>query len=91
MKFSVIIPVYNKADTISASIDSVISQTEKDFELIIVDDGSSDNIDEVLSKYKNIHVITQENGGVSVARNSGIMAAQGDYICFLDADDLWTE
>lgn len=89
MKFSVIIPVYNKANTIAESIYSVLSQTEKDYELIIVNDGSSDNLNDVLKNFVGIRIINQENGGVSRARNAGINAAQGDYICFLDADDLW--
>ena len=90
MKFSVIIPVYNKANTICESIDSILNQTFKDFEIIIVDDGSKDNLDDVLKKYGNqIKVIKQKNGGVSVARNTGIKHARGEFICFLDADDLW--
>lgn len=89
MKFSVIIPVYNKADTIAKSIDSVIAQDYKDFEIVVVNDGSTDNIRDVLSYYPNIKVINQPNGGVSVARNTGISHSVGDYICFLDADDLY--
>lgn len=89
MKFSVIIPVYNKADTIKESINSVLAQTVEDFEIVVVNDGSTDNIGEVLSEYKDIKVVNQENGGVSVARNSGIDAAEGEFVCFLDADDLW--
>lgn len=89
MKFSVVIPVYNKANTIKDSINSVLSQTVKDFEIVIVDDGSTDNIREVLSEYNDLKVVHQENGGVSVARNTGIDVAEGEFICFLDADDLW--
>lgn len=89
MKYSVIIPVYNKANTIVESIESVLAQSEKDFELIIVNDGSTDNIEEVLKVYKDIRLINQKNGGVSVARNTGINNAKGNYICFLDADDIW--
>lgn len=89
MKFSIIIPVYNKADTIAKSIDSVIAQDYKDFEIVVVNDGSTDNIRDVLSYYPNIKVINQPNGGVSVARNTGISHSVGDYICFLDADDLY--
>lgn len=91
MKFSVIIPVYNKAKTIKASIDSVVSQTERDFEIIIVDDGSTDELKSVLSQYNDLRVVHQQNGGVSVARNTGIKNALGEYVCFLDADDLWKE
>lgn len=89
MKFSVIIPVFNKATTIAESIDSVLAQTEKDYELIVVNDGSTDNIADVLANYESITVVNQENGGVSRARNAGIEVANGEYICFLDADDLW--
>lgn len=91
MKFSVIIPVYNKANTIKTSIDSVLAQTVKDFEIVVVDDGSTDNIKEVLSSYSGLQVFHKENGGVSVARNMGIEKARGEYICFLDADDEWKE
>ena len=89
MKFSVIIPVYNKANTIRESGESILAQTEKDYEIIIVNDGSSDDLASALAPFPEICVIHQENGGVSVARNTGIDAAKGDYICFLDADDLW--
>ncbi len=89
MKYSVVIPVYNKADTIGQSIDSVLNQSVKNFELIVVDDGSTDNIDDVLKQYDKITVVKQANGGVSAARNAGIAAASGEYLCFLDADDLW--
>jgi len=90
MKFSVIIPVFNKANTITDSINTVLAQTEKDFELIIVNDGSTDHLADVLKDFPDVKVINRENGGVSRARNAGIRAAEGDYICFLDADDLWT-
>lgn len=89
MRFSVVIPVYNKAEFISDAIESILNQAVKDFEIIVVDDGSSDEIDSVLSKYSDIKLVRQENSGVSVARNTGINAACGDYICFLDADDKW--
>ena len=83
MKFSIIIPVYNKANTIVQALDSIFSQTFKDFEVIVVNDGSTDNVLEVLKSYNNsVKVITQRNGGVSVARNKGIENANGDYLCF---------
>ncbi len=91
MRFSVVIPVYNKANTIEMSLNSILSQTEKDFEIVIVNDGSTDGIGNVLSKYDGITVINQENGGVSVARNTGIKSAKGNFVCFLDADDIWKE
>lgn len=90
--FSVIIPVYNGEKYIDNAIESVLNQTVSDWELIIVNDGSSDNTASVLEKYreyKKICVITQENQGVSVARNNGVNRASGDYITFLDADDIW--
>ena len=89
MKFSVIIPVYNKANTIAESLQSVLAQTETDYEIIVVNDGSSDHLHDVLRDFPTVQVIDQPNGGVSVARNTGIHAAKGDYVCFLDADDLW--
>ena len=91
MKFSVIIPVYNKADTIQAAVNSVYAQTISDYEIIVVDDGSRDALAEALVNLHGpkLNLIQQQNGGVSVARNTGIAHAKGDYICFLDADDLW--
>lgn len=92
MRYSVIIPVFNKANTICESIDSILNQKSKNYEIIVVNDGSTDNLHDVLEKYKNIiRIIDQKNGGVSVARNTGIKNANGDYICFLDADDLWLD
>ena len=91
MKFSVVIPLYNKEHYIEATIRSVLSQSCKDFEIIVVDDGSKDNSLALAQKFEggNIRVIAQENQGVSVARNTGILNAKGEYICFLDADDEW--
>ena len=90
MKFSVIIPVYNKVSSILRTLESVFNQTHKDFEIIVVDDGSTDNLHEILHDVMaRIVLIRQENGGVSVARNTGIAASTSDYICFLDADDTW--
>lgn len=90
--FSVIIPVYNGAKYIDNSVESVFNQTYSDWELIIVNDGSNDSTADVLKKYENhskIRVIHQSNAGVSVARNNGFKASQGEYIAFLDADDIW--
>lgn len=89
--FSVIIPYYNKAKYIERCIDSIVNQTFKDFEIIMVDDGSTDNGCEIIkSKYGNsITIISQFNKGVSAARNNGISVAKFDYIAFLDADDCW--
>lgn len=93
MRFSVIIPLYNKASYVAKAIQSVLSQTFTGFELIIVDDGSKDNSAEIASRtieeHENCRLIRQENAGVSVARNNGVAASHGDYLCFLDADDWW--
>jgi glycosyltransferase involved in cell wall biosynthesis len=90
-KISVIIPAYNRADYLAEAIQSVLDQTFPDFELIIVDDGSTDNTKEVVEGFVDTRVryLFQENGGVSSARNSGIKAANGEYIAFLDSDDIW--
>lgn len=90
--FSVIMPVYNGEKFISDAIESIINQTEKNWELIVVNDGSTDGTKNVLEKYADndkIKVINQQNGGVSVARNVGVNNAKYDYITFLDADDVW--
>lgn len=91
MKFSVIIPVYNKSMTICSAVESIYAQTCKDFEILIVDDGSTDAIDDALNSLHGVQhrLIHRENGGVSRARNTGLAHAQGEYVCFLDADDLW--
>jgi glycosyltransferase involved in cell wall biosynthesis len=89
---SVIIPVYNRQEFIKRSIDSVLDQSFKDFELIVIDDGSSDLTPDILKTYTDkIKVITTKNQGVSSARNEGIKASQGEWICFLDSDDVWLE
>ncbi len=91
MKFTVVIPLYNKERHIGRAIKSVISQTYEDFELIVVDDGSTDNSIEEAIRIEDprIRLIKQSNGGVSSARNKGISLAKYDYIGFLDADDAW--
>lgn len=94
MRFSVILPLYNKAPYVAKAIDSIFAQTFMDYELIIVDDGSKDDSYELASKAieghcRNCHLIRQENAGVSMARNNGVAASKGDYLCFLDADDWW--
>ncbi|MCR5025929.1 MAG: glycosyltransferase family 2 protein [Methanobrevibacter sp.] len=92
IKVSVIVPVYNEERYISSTLDSIINQNFKDFELIVVDDGSTDNtlniVNDKLSDSKINHkIIHQENKGVSSARNRGIDESSGDYIVFIDADD----
>jgi glycosyltransferase involved in cell wall biosynthesis len=88
---SVIIPVYNAEKYLKESLESVFSQTFQDFEIIAVDDGSTDKSIDVLNNYNHsIRLITQTNSGPARARNTGIKAAAGKYIALLDADDLWT-
>ena len=93
MKFSVIMPLYNKAPYVAKAIDSVLSQTFTDFELVIMDDGSSDDSFDVAQKaingWDNCFIHRQQNAGVSTARNNAVSLAQGEYLCFLDADDWW--
>lgn len=91
-KVSLIIPAYNAEDYIARSIDTVLAQSFSDFEIIIVDDGSMDGTSEIIdwyaSQYDNIVAIHQENSGVAAARNTGIERARGDYIGFMDSDDM---
>jgi len=88
-RISIILPTYNRADTIMRAIRSAQAQTLSDWELIIIDDGSTDNTVQVLAGITEprIVVIRQANGGMTVARNTGIQAARGEYIAFLDSDD----
>lgn len=88
---SVIIPVYNREETILRAVDSVFSQTWKDLELIIVDDGSTDQTATILSERypQEIQLLSQENQGVSAARNFGVRESSGKWIAFLDSDDYW--
>lgn len=89
--FSVVIPLYNKQDSIVQTIQSVLSQTFSAFEIVVINDGSTDDSIKKLSKTSDdrIRLIHQENAGVSAARNKGILEAKNKWICFLDADDLW--
>ena len=92
-RFSVIIPLYNKAPYVDKTIRSVLAQTYADYELIVMDDGSKDDSFAIALKAVegrgNCHVYRQKNAGVSMARNNGVALSQGDYLCFLDADDWW--
>lgn len=92
-KISIIIPAYNREDTIHFALDSLLRQTFQDFEVIIIDDGSTDNTAKIVEMYKrsNFKYIYQENSGVSVARNKGIDLASGEVICFLDSDDFYED
>ncbi|MGL2964779.1 glycosyltransferase family 2 protein [Flavobacterium sp. RSB2_4_14] len=90
-KFSIVIPVYNKEKFVVKTIESVLSQTHTDYEIIIVNDGSTDNSEALIQTFQDdrINYFFKKNEGVAVARNFGIDKAKGDYICFLDADDYW--
>lgn len=95
MRFSVIIPLYNKAPYVEKAIGSVLKQTFTDYEVVIVDDGSKDDsfqiAQSVVERHENCVLLRQENAGVSVARNNGVAASKGEYLCFLDADDWWEQ
>jgi len=89
---SIIIPAYNAAKYIDETIQSVLDQTYRNWELIIVDDGSTDNTSDVISRYlsdERIQYVYQNNSGVSTARNNGILRSKGQFVAFLDADDIW--
>ena len=88
---SVIVPAYNQGHYLEECIQSVLKQTYEDFEIIIVDDGSTDNTQEVSTSFSDsrVHYIHQENRGLSGARNTGIKKAKGSYITYLDSDDLF--
>ena len=90
MKYSLIIPTYNSEKTIEKCIKSILNQTYNNFEIIIVNDGSTDNTIEILKKFKDkrIKIINQKNHGVSFSRNTGIKECSGDYINFIDSDDF---
>ena len=92
---SVIIPAYNAEKQITNCLKSFENQRYKDFEIIVVNDGSTDKSEEVVNNYKqkspmNILLVTQINSGVSVARNTGVKHARGNYLCFVDSDDMVT-
>ncbi len=86
---SVIIPTYNRAHTLPRAIDSVLAQSQKPREIIIVNDGSTDETNAVLADYPGLCVIETDNNGVSAARNVGIEKSEGEWIAFLDSDDEW--
>ena len=91
-KVSIIIPVYNSSKHIKECLNSVINQTYKNLEIIVVNDNSTDNTMDIVNSYKDkrIKVINLvKNSGVSIARNKGVEISTGDYVCFLDSDDCW--
>ena len=95
LKFSIIVPIYNIEKYIEKCIKSVLIQNYKNFELILVNDGSTDNSQNICEEYSKIDdritIINKKNGGLPAARNTGIKIATGDYICHLDGDDFWKE
>ena len=91
-KVSVIVPTYNRADRLEKTLNSIVSQTYQDFELIVVDDGSTDKTSKVMKSFPKAQYLSmKKNSGVSKARNVGLASAKGELICFLDSDDLWNE
>lgn len=100
-RFVVIVPLYNKAPYVRKALDSIVSQTFRDWELIIVDDGSTDGSAAICEEYlstlytihrtplENIRLLSQPNSGVAAARNHGVAESHGEFVCFLDADDWW--
>ena len=89
-RVSVIIPAYNAAWCVRRAVDSVLAQSFRDYELIVVDDGSQDETAAILASYGDaLRVVSKPNGGLSSARNAGIAAARGEFVAFLDADDWW--
>ncbi len=91
---SIIVNAYNKEKEIKDTIESILKQTYSEFELICVDDGSTDNTSYILNRFaekdNRIKVVQKENGGASSARDCGYLKAQGEYIIFSDADDIWS-
>ncbi len=89
-RVSVLIPTYNRADLIGAAIDSVFAQTFQDFEIIVVDDGSTDDTRDVIARYGDrVQYLRIDHAGPAPARNAGFRAARGEYVCILDSDDLY--
>lgn len=94
MRVSIILPTYNRADSLPTAIRSVLNQTHKDFELIVVDDGSTDATETVLAAQRDprIRILRHPvNRGVAAARNTGIAAATAEVLAFIDSDDVWDE
>jgi glycosyltransferase involved in cell wall biosynthesis len=88
---SVVVPAYNVATTIRQTLDSILHQTFQDIEIIVVDDGATDETPEILKSYKDsrMRVVRQVNRGLAGARNTGIQLSMGKYIAFCDSDDIW--
>src|SRR5215471_9220074 len=87
---SVVIPTYNRADYIGETIESVLQQTYSNIEIIVIDDGSTDNTAQVVERFESrVRYVRQENAERGASRNHGLRLAQGEFISFLDSDDLW--
>lgn len=93
MYISVVIPLYNKEKSIQSTLKSILSQTFHEFEIVVIDDGSTDRSADIVNAISDsrVRLIRKENGGVCSARNRGILEAKYDYVAFLDADDIWDE
>jgi glycosyltransferase involved in cell wall biosynthesis len=90
-RVSVIIPAYNAAATIAGTVDSVIAQSLQDFEIICVDDGSTDDTLAIMKQFGDrVRLLEQSNSGPATGRNNGARSSSGGYLAFLDADDVWT-
>ncbi len=93
MKYSVVVPLYNKEEYVEKTLMSLFAQTIGDYEVIVVDDGSTDNsyavACRVAEEQAQCRVLRQDNAGVAAARNKGAQLAEGEYLCFLDVDDWW--
>lgn len=91
VRFSVIMPLYNKAPYVRKAVESVVAQTYKDWELVVMDDGSTDGSGEIVKSIndRRVRLVRQDNAGVSAARNRGVAESAAPHICFLDADDWW--
>ena len=93
IKYSIIIPAYNASSHINKCLDSILNQTYENFEVIIVDDGSTDDTLKILNKYaqqySNVYILSQENAGPGAAREKALKYIKGDYVIFSDADDYW--
>ncbi len=90
VKLSVIIPTYNRADLIRSTIDSIVNCGEEELEIVVVDDGSTDQTPDVVRPLGSpVRYLRQDNQGLAAARNNGFQASCGKYVAFLDSDDLW--
>ena len=86
---SVIIPTFNRKKYLGEAIESILKQDYQPMEIIVIDDGSTDNTETLMKKYPDVHYVYQENTGQAAARNRGIALAKGEYLAFLDSDDIW--